>query len=267
MTAAAIAPRARDAVIWEAAPAEPTTARPFLTAQWRDFLMLSYEVDPRILAPHVPPGTEIDLWRGGAYVSVVGFVFARPRLFGMPIPLHSEFAEVNLRFYVRRRVGDAWRRGVVFLRELVARRAVALVARLGYGERFGRVPMSYAIERRATKNAHDPPLRIEFAWTNRRRRNVLAATPIGRVRPPEPESLDEFAVEHYYAYTATRRGPALEYLVTHPPWQVAATETAEFNCDVAAQYGAKYAEFLRGEPASAFWATGSPVRVYRGARV
>ena len=258
---AALDPRARI----EAAPAE-APHRPFLTAEWRDFLMLSYEVDPRILAPHIPEGTELDLWRDGAYVSVVGFVFARPRLFGIPVPLHAEFAEVNLRFYVRRLVNGAWRRGVVFLRELVARRAVALVARLGFGERFGRVPMTYAIDRDAV-SADGPPRRVEYAWTHRRRVNRMAAATAEPPHPPESDSLDEFVVEHYWAYTATRRGPALEYLVTHPSWSIAAADSAEFDCDVAAQYGDSFAPFLRGEPAAAFWTNGSPVRVFRGRRI
>ena len=28
--------------------------RPFLTAEWRDLLMVNFAVDPSLLAPHVP---------------------------------------------------------------------------------------------------------------------------------------------------------------------------------------------------------------------
>jgi hypothetical protein len=34
--------------------------RPFLTANWRYLAVLNYVVDPRLLAPFVPVGTEID---------------------------------------------------------------------------------------------------------------------------------------------------------------------------------------------------------------
>lgn len=81
--------------------------------------MLNYVVDPRLLAPLVPPGTEIDFENGETFLSVVGFLFLDTRLLGLPIPLHRDFEEVNLRFYVRRKSADTWRRGVVFVRELV----------------------------------------------------------------------------------------------------------------------------------------------------
>src|SRR6266496_2134724 len=77
--------------------------KPFLTANWRYLSMLNYVVDPRILAPLVPPGTEIDFENGETFVSIVGFLFLDTRLLGLPIPLHRDFEEVNLRFYVRRK--------------------------------------------------------------------------------------------------------------------------------------------------------------------
>src|SRR5437867_12569991 len=105
--------------------------------------MLNYVVDPRILAPFVPPATEIDFETGETFLSVVGFLFLDTRLLARSIPLHRDFEEVNLRFYVRRKSADTWRRGVVFLRELVARHAIALVARVRYGENYLALPMKH----------------------------------------------------------------------------------------------------------------------------
>src|SRR5207247_2641979 len=107
--------------------------QPFLTANWRYVAMLNYIVDPRLLAPLVPSGTEIDFENGDTFLSIVGFLFLDTRLLGLAIPLHRDFEEVNLRFYVRRKSADTWRRGVVFIRELVPGRAIALVARAFYG--------------------------------------------------------------------------------------------------------------------------------------
>lgn len=104
----------------------------FLTAQWRDLLMLNFVVDPRLLASYVPAGTELDLWQGEALVSVVGFRFVDTRVLGLPLPGHRNFEEVNLRFYVRRREPTGVRRAVVFIRELVPRWAIAFVARAWY---------------------------------------------------------------------------------------------------------------------------------------
>ena len=110
--------------------------QPFLTANWRYLAILNYTVDPRLLAPFVPLGTEIDFENGETFLSVVGFLFLDTRLLGLPIPLYRDFEEVNLRFYVRRKSADTWRRGVVFIRELVPRRAIALIARACYGENY-----------------------------------------------------------------------------------------------------------------------------------
>ncbi|MGC2002138.1 MAG: DUF2071 domain-containing protein, partial [Candidatus Acidiferrales bacterium] len=54
----------------------------FLTAEWRDLVMLNYEVDPALLRDFVPRGVELDAFEGRTYVSLVGFRFLRTKLFG-----------------------------------------------------------------------------------------------------------------------------------------------------------------------------------------
>src|SRR5262245_53035082 len=123
----------------------PRSGGRFLTAEWRDLAMLNYEIDPAVLASRVPPGCELDTWDGRTFVSVVGFRFLRTRVLGVPVPFHVNFEEVNLRFYVRRKADSEWRRGVVFVKELVPRRAIALVARVAYGENYVAFPMRHSI--------------------------------------------------------------------------------------------------------------------------
>src|SRR5437588_7272059 len=117
-------------------PASPVSERRFLSAEWRYLLMLNYEIDPAILRPRVPAGTELDLWKGRAYVSMVGFRFLNTRVRGWAIPFHVNFEEINLRFYVRRQAADGWRRGVAFVKEIVPRWAIAAVARWVYNENY-----------------------------------------------------------------------------------------------------------------------------------
>jgi uncharacterized protein YqjF (DUF2071 family) len=124
---------------------------PLLTAQWRHLAMLNYEIDRKLLAPFVPAGTELDAWQGKTYVSLVGFLFQGARLFGRAVPCHGSFEEVNLRFYVRRKAEDGWRRAVVFVKELVSRVAVAWTARTLYGENYVVAPMSHQIETNGTQ--------------------------------------------------------------------------------------------------------------------
>jgi uncharacterized protein YqjF (DUF2071 family) len=66
-------------------------ARVFLTAEWRYLVMLNYRVPPELLLPLVPAGTELDSWRGSAYMSVVGFLFRDTRVIGVPVPFHRNF--------------------------------------------------------------------------------------------------------------------------------------------------------------------------------
>ena len=125
----------------------PIVSRSFLTAEWRHLAMLNFAVDPKLLEPLIPPGTELDFHDGETFVSVVGFMFLRTRLVGLPIPFHRNFEEVNLRFYVRRRAPEGWRRGVVFVRELVPRRAIAFVARVFYDEPYLGEPVEVDVDR------------------------------------------------------------------------------------------------------------------------
>jgi uncharacterized protein len=237
--------------------------RPFLTAQWRHLAMLSYEVPPEILQPMVPAGTELDAWGGKTFVSLVGFLFLDTRVWGMAIPYHRDFEEVNLRFYVRRKASDGWRRGVVFVKEIVPRLAVAGVARLLYGERYVALPMRHAI-------AGDPAagaLKVTYEWRFRGRWNGLAAVVSGSPQEAAAGSEEELITEHYWGYAARPGGGCLEYRVEHPRWRVWHIERPALDCDVAGLYSEGFAGPLAAAPTSAFLADGSAVTVSRGFRI
>jgi len=234
----------------------------FLTAEWKHLAMLNYEIEPSAIAPHVPAGTELDLWNGKALVSVVGFQFLKARVFGIPIPLHRDFQEVNLRFYVRRRAEDGWRRGVVFIKEIVPRMAIALVARKLYNEPYLALPMAHCLEEAsgAVKSA-------EYSWHFGGRRHGLKLTTRGKAQLLTKGSEAEFITEHYWGYNAQRDGSTLEYRVEHPCWRVYDVADAKLDCDVAGLYGEQFQESLNGKPSSAFLAEGSAVTVYQGVRL
>lgn len=118
----------------------------FLTAEWRNLLMLNYEVSPEVLAPLLPPATELDLWQGKALVSMVGFQFLETRVLGIKWPWHVNFEEVNLRFYVRHFDGQVWKRGTVFVSEIVPRPIITVVANTLYNERYKAMPMRHSIQ-------------------------------------------------------------------------------------------------------------------------
>ena len=234
-------------------------ASAFLTAEWRSLVMLNYAVDRAALDPLIPRGVELDLWEGAALVSVVGFRFLDCRLVGVPIPFHRDFAEVNLRFYARRKVDGEWRRGVVFIREIVPRRAIALVARAAYNEPYLALPMRHRVPEGGGA--------FSFAWKFRGRWNSLTAQTRGAAMQIAPGSAEEFIFEHYWGFTRQRDGGTMEYRVEHPPWRVWQADSSSLDCDAGALYGSDFTEPLRAEPHSVFVADGSPVSVRRGIRV
>jgi uncharacterized protein YqjF (DUF2071 family) len=226
----------------------------FLTANWRYLAMLNFAIDPAILEPLVPPGTEIDFEDGETFVSVVGFLFLDTRLLGFPIPLHRDFEEVNLRFYVRKKSADTWRRGVVFIRELVPKRAIAIVARTFYGEPYLALPMKHDIEH------VDLKVSVEYSWRRGSKWESLKLSASGEPQSIPAGSHAEFITEHYWGYTKTRAGCS-DYRVEHPRWKVWKAEQFELRADVAALYGEQFAKALSQPPRSAFIADGSPIEV------
>ncbi len=234
----------------------------FLTAEWRWLAMLNYEIDPALLRSRVPRGTELDAWRGLAFVSVVGFRFLDTRIAGWTIPFHRNFDEINLRFYVRRREADGWRRGVVFVREIVPRWAIAAIARLVYNENYLALPMRHRLDLPHGESSERGA--VEYAWQRDRRWNHLRAEVTGRARKPKSGSEEEFITEHHWGYAAQRDGSTVEYRVEHSSWAVWGASRAALDCDVAAVYGPEFVSCLSVAPASAFVAVGSPVTVRRG---
>jgi len=235
----------------------------FLTAEWRHLAMLSYEVDPALLAPYVPAGCELDAWDGRTLVSVVGFLFLRTRVLGVPVPLHRDFEEVNLRFYVRRKADHGWRRGVVFIKELVPRPAIAWIARAVYGENYVALPMRHVVP---GTNVQDPA-RVAYDWRRDGRWEGVAAVFSGAPVVPADDSEEAFITEHYWGYTRQKDGNTVEYQVEHPRWGVWRAREASLSCDVAALYGPGFVAALSGRLRTAFVADGSAVVVRRGRRL
>lgn len=229
--------------------------RPILTAEWQKLLLINYAVDPALLQPALPRGVELDFFGDACYISLVGFLFDRTRLLGVALPFHRTFPEINLRFYVRRRVGTEWRRGVVFLQEMVPKPAIALAARWMYGE-------PYVIRRmRHSWRSKQDGLHLEYRWKHRGHWNKLAA----RVEPSPVDmavgSEAEFITEHYYGYNG-RGAVTREYMVKHSRWQIHRVLDYAVDRNFEAQYGPAYAFLTKLAPRSVTVAAGAPVEIW-----
>ena len=243
---------------------EPVTpADKFLTAEWRYLAMLNYEIDPACLLSYLPNGTELDCWNGKTFVSLVAFLFINTKILGWSIPFHRSFEEINLRFYVRRLAPEGWRRGVVFIKEIVPRAAIAVVARRVYNENYVALPMRHEV----TANFAPPSLVVDYSWRFNEKWNQLQVKTKGDLQPIAPGSEEEFITEHYWGYTAQRDGGCLEYQVEHPPWRVWQVRESILDCNVSGLYGDIFVESLGAAPSSAFLAEGSAVVVRKGVKL
>lgn len=222
---------------------------PFLAASWRSLIIVSYAVPDSLLTPRLPPNLELDKHNGSAFVSLVAFAFQNTRVMGIPWPGHVNFPELNLRFYVKRRLPDGDRRGVMFIREYVPRRAIAAVARLAYNEPYSCAPMSMRLA----------PGSAEYTL----RRDSMSASAAADWTTPPDSSTEHWFKEHSWGYGVDRRGRVLEYEVRHPVWQVADGARVTVDVDWARLYGAEWSCMQGREPDSAVFAEGSAVEVFR----
>jgi len=233
----------------------------FLQADWHNLLMLNYEVDPDVLTPYLPAGTELDLWQGKALVSMVGFLFLNTRVLGIKWLGHVNFEEVNLRFYVRYHDGTSWKRGAVFVSEIVPKAIIPIVANNLYNEHYINLPMRHSVT--PTGNGSKTYL---YEWKLDNKWQQLGATVSDTFTSLIPGSAEEFIFEHYWGYNRISDSLTLEYAVEHVTWQIATVSNPIFQADVATLYGKTFVPFLQ-KPYSAFFANGSNVSVRVAGRI
>ncbi|HEX3872742.1 MAG TPA: DUF2071 domain-containing protein [Solirubrobacteraceae bacterium] len=227
--------------------------RPFLTARWENLLVVTYAVPESLVAGHLPRGLSIDRLGGQARVSFVAFDFARTRVFGLPIPGNVNFPEVNLRFYVR--AGDD--RGIVFIRELVPKLAVVVVARVSYNEPYTRVPMRSDVGRVAGDASR---LRVRHVLGERL--SVVTAEVDAAGVVPADDSDGRWLTDHEFGFGRTRRGEMRQYRVEHPLWPLHTVHSVDLDVDFAGLYGPDWAFLARATPSHVTFAAGSEVAVY-----
>lgn len=227
----------------------------FLTAEWNDLAMINYEIDPKILEKYVPKGTEIDLWKGKCYISLIGFMFENVKVLGVKIPFHVNFEEVNLRFYVKRFENGEWKRGVVFIKEIVPKHAITLVANTLYNEHYQTLNM------RHSRTEDETTKRFVYEWKKGQKWNSIAMTTQKNAVPIEDNSVTEFITEHYFGYTKYSHEKSIEYAVTHPKWEQ--LEVIDYTIDVDFEnvYGSDFAFLQELQPTSAFLALGSTITI------
>lgn len=182
----------------------------FLKAEWRKLAIANYEIDSSLLTDYLPYGTELDLWNGKCYVSLVGFMFLNTKLLNFKIPYHVNFEEVNLRFYVKRMEHNVWKRGVVFIKEIVPKPALTFVANTVYKENYETLPMKHLW------GETEGERQVEYSWRKNSKWQTFSVRARKQAAEIKPRSETEFITEHYWGYAKVSNTRTNEYEVTHP---------------------------------------------------
>jgi uncharacterized protein YqjF (DUF2071 family) len=229
----------------------------FLTANWQNLIMANYEVKPNLLAEFVPRGTSLDFHEEKCFASLVAFNFINTKVLGVSVPLHIDFEEVNLRFYVKSETDEEMRRGVVFVKEIVPRPAIALIARAFYGEPYETWKMGHAYAENE----------FSYFWSKENCENSMTVEIGDSLGFASDNSHAEFITEHYWGYTKRGANRTDEYKVKHPKWELFEVTFAEIDVDFGFTYGEKFDFLTDTEPASILLAKGSEVVVYKGEKI
>ncbi|NER12875.1 DUF2071 domain-containing protein [Leptobacterium flavescens] len=227
----------------------------FLKAEWRKLAIANYEIDASLLSDYIPFGTELDLWNGRCYLSLVGFMFVNTKLLGLKFPGHVNFEEVNLRFYVKRPLGGEDRRGVVFIKEIVPKPALTFIANSVYKEHYQTLEMDHVWEEKEELRT------VEYQWKTA---GIWNSFKVEASREPTEilqGSEAEFITEHYWGYTRINNKKSYEYEVTHPRWQQYEVKDCKISVDFEKTYGSQFGFLNKLQPVSVMLAEGSEITV------
>jgi uncharacterized protein YqjF (DUF2071 family) len=232
----------------------------FLTAQWRKLVMANYKVKAEILEKYVPPNTQLDSYNGNYYVSLIGFMFLDTRIKGIKFPFHINFEEVNLRFYVRYKDGEIWKRGAVFISEIVSKPMIALVANTLFHEHYEILKTKHSWEK------YEDHQKISYQW---KKKDWYELSVLADLNPKKliNGSEEEFITEHYFGYTKAGKDNSLEYDVEHPRWDIYDVKEFIIKTDFEDLYGSDFAFLNEAKPNSVFLAEGSEVLIRDGKKI
>lgn len=227
----------------------------FLKAKWEHLIMVNYVINPSVLGPYLPMGTELDLHENKCFISLVGFMFKNTKVLGVSFPFHKNFEEVNLRFYVKRKEGNEIKRGVVFIKEIVHKKLISVVANTLYHEHYFTTKMNHSIVR------ENDTLQVSYSWKNNKENQNISVKANSKKTPISAGSTEEFIAEHYWGYTKINGHKTSSYEVKHPTWNIHKIKDYNVNIDFKANYGADFKVLNTSTPHSVFLCDGSEISV------
>lgn len=227
----------------------------FLTAEWKKLIFFNYKIDKHLLTSYIPAGTELDLLNGDCFVSLVGMMFKNTRLLGIKIPFHVHFEEVNLRFYVKRLENGVYKKGVVFIKEIVPKPALTLVAKAVYDENYETLPMSHSWLIEENKEI------ISYRWKKKDRWSSIQVVANPNTHEIPKDSETEFILERYWGYAKIDSTTSNEYQVKHSRWKMQDITAYTVDVNFRAVYGTGFDFLDLAQPSSVMLTEGSEVSI------
>jgi hypothetical protein len=228
-------------------PEPPRRVRvPLMGQRWHDVVFLHWETDPGAARDRLPPGVDLDLFDGRAYVGLVALTMDVALLGRVPLPYVGSFPELNVRLYTVDRQG---RRGISFCSMDAGRRLPAVAGRWVYGlpyrwadatVRRHRETVSYDLRRRWPGQDH-PGCR-------------LTARVGGRIA--RPDALDDFLTARWVLHWAAM-GRTWWCPVDHPRWALHTATVESLEDELVAAAGLP----VSGGPVSVRYSPGTRARI------
>jgi uncharacterized protein len=228
----------------------------FLRAEWNNLILANYAVPKELLLPYLPNKTELSSFEGKTFVSLVGFMFLNTKVWGLSIPMHSDFEEVNLRFYVKYNDHGEWKRGVVFIKEIVPKKAISFIANFLYGENYTTMNMKHSL------TGSGENIEVGYEWNYKNTWNKISVIAGKRSRPIITGSRESFFADHYWGYSKYNDTKTFEYEVAHKPWETLNVLSYTIVCDFGFLYGNNFSFLNDVSPDSVLLTRGSDIKVY-----
>ncbi|PCJ93196.1 MAG: hypothetical protein COA50_14260 [Flavobacteriaceae bacterium] len=221
----------------------------FMTGNWEDLIISTFEIDKNILEKYLPYDTELDLYHGKALLSTVAFTFSKVSFYGIKVPFHQQFGQLNFRIYVKSKIDGE--KGVVFLKEFAPKPLIAFVASTFYNE-----PYQYK-KIRSTKSILENQINMEYAYKNIH----IQATANRLTRSLKENTLEHFIVDRYIAFIKGSETKTYQYTIGHKPWKLYNVKTSYTDDSVLSLLPH---EFNNAKLISTYFVDGSEVTVRKG---
>jgi hypothetical protein len=164
---------------------------------------------------------------------------------------------VNLRFYVRYNDNGTWKRGTVFIKEIVPKPAISFIANTVYHEKYDTKRMRHVTAETESE------INLSYQWKHKNKWNRIEASVEKQAQAMVSGSEEEFIAEHYWGYSKYNTSTTFEYNVQHPAWKIFPVKSYLIDCDFKSLYGDSFSDLTDVKPNSVFVAEGSDIAVLK----